>query len=111
MLLILWILFTIVTILTKKNEIINRTEMRIENQDTIQIVSPIIVLPDNFSNMPSYCDPKKYKIAKTYRGYAVILPGGTYDKTYKTIQDAQREINKLAEHSMERWLNSGGNDF
>jgi len=111
MLLILWILFTIVTILAKKNEIINRTEMIIENQDTVEIVSPVIDFPSDFSNVPSYCDPKNYRIGKTNNEYIVLMPHGTYAESYKTIQEAQRSINEYARHSMERWLKSGGRDF
>lgn len=112
---LVWIAFcfiaTTIIISTKKTEITNRTKMIIETQDTIEIVSPVIDFPSDFSNMPSYCNPKKYKIGKTNYGYAVLLPAGTYDGTYKTIQEAQQRINEFAKHSMERWLKSGGRDF
>jgi len=95
----------------RKNEI-NYTESNIEKEiQTVVISSEIIEIMPDYSNMPSYCDPDKYKIAKINNYYVVLLPYGTPDGYFKTAEEAQININERALISKNRWIKSGGLDY
>jgi len=92
----------------KQTEIIN---------NDVGIVSKIIGVDPNFDstkNVPSYCIPENYSIFRindtTYR---IVLPGGTISVMgeFKTIVDAQLEINKSAKQSFKIWVETGGKDY
>jgi hypothetical protein len=78
---------------------------------SIKMVSPIVELKTNYTDMPSYCRPEKYSIVKMGDRYYVRLPYGTLDDDYATPQEAQKEIIDRAKSSMDRWIKTGGNDF
>jgi hypothetical protein len=88
-------------------------ELKQMKADTsVQMVSPVVVIKPNYKNMPSYCDPKKYSIAQIGGKYRVRLPHGTIgDVSYDTPQQAQKEINRSASISLQRWIETGGNNF
>lgn len=83
-----------------------------DKKQQVEITSPIVDQKANYSKMPSYCNPKAYKILKVPKGYMVQLPGGTVDcDYYNTPQECQKNINERAERSKQRWIDSGGANF
>lgn len=64
----------------------------------------------DYSNMPSYAQPKAYKIGKRTQGdFIIIWPSGsTYNDIYPTIEEAQIAINEIAAQSKRNWEESGG---
>jgi len=78
----------------------------------VEIISEVIEKTEDYSRMPSYCNPKAYKIAKCKNKYGIVYPSGTiWGEYFNTIEDAQIEINKKASESKQRWLDSGGVDY
>lgn len=85
---------------------------QLRGDTTIEITSQIVEIKPDYRNMPSYCDPNKYSIAKIGTQYFARLPGGTLgDISYKTPEEVQKEINKWADISKQRWLQTGGKSF
>lgn len=79
----------------------------------MKIVSPVIDVKADYKNMPSYCQPEKYSIAKLNGTYYVRLPGGVIDTDFPhdSPKDCQIDINERAEVSLERWAKSGGTSY
>jgi hypothetical protein len=78
----------------------------------VEIISEVIEKAEDYSRMPSYCNPKAYKIAKCKGRYGIVYPSGTiWGEYFNTIEDAQIEINKKSSESKKRWLDSGGVDY
>ena len=91
---------------------------KIENKKTqieakkVEIISEVIEKKEEYSKMPSYCNPRAYKIAKCKDKYGIVYPSGTiWGEYFNTIEDAQIEINKKASESKQRWMDSGGVDY
>lgn len=85
-----------------KQEIV--TPINIEVKEIAPLVSS--------SNMPSYCKPESYKIIKINDIYRIQLPGGTlFSDSYKTAEEAYKEIVITANHSKKRYIESGGLEF
>ena len=86
--------------------------MTSETEEIVEVTSEIVEVKADYSRMPSYCNPKSYKILKTPKGYTVQLSGGTITGDYyKTPEQAQKAINKRAARSKQRWIDSGGIDY
>jgi hypothetical protein len=86
--------------------------MKSEQKETVEVISEIVEVKEDYSSMPSYCNPKSYKILKTPKGYTVQLSGGTITGDYyKTPEQAQKAINESAAESKQRWIDSGGIDY
>jgi hypothetical protein len=93
-------------------EQLERELKELKGDASVEIVSPIVNIKPNYKDMPSYCDPKKYSIAFIGGKYRVQLPYGTIgDESYNTPEEVQKEINKHASTSLQRWIESGGNNF
>lgn len=84
----------------------------VNDEKKVEITSKIIEQKVDYSKMPSYCNPRAYKILKVPKGYIVQLPGGTVGcDYYDTPEECQIDINERAELSKQRWIDSGGVDF
>lgn len=84
--------------------------MTSETEETIEVTSEIVEV--DYSRMPSYCNPKSYKILKTHKGYTVQLSGGTITGDYyEKPEQAQKAINERAARSKQRWIDSGGINY
>jgi len=76
-------------------------------ESKIEIVTPVSI--DTIKgNMPSYCNPKAYKISFVNGYYVARLPYGTEIGCYDTIEEAQEAINENVKDSRERWNKYGG---
>lgn len=81
-------------------------------EEKTRIESEVIIINPDLKNMPSYADPKKYKILSTNGIFLVQLPHGLIEsKEYETAEDAQIEINHRAKRSYDRWVKTGGLDY
>jgi len=76
--------------------------------DTVYMESRVIEKKIDLTNMPSYCDPKRFTITHVGDRYYVTLPRGTYDDYFTNVKDAQANINTRAKESYDRWVSSGG---
>lgn len=84
----------------------------LKGDSSLELVSPIVDISLNYRNMPAYCDAKKYSIGKFGNKYFIRLPHGTLcNESYDTPDEVQKEINKYAEISLKRWIETGGNSF
>jgi hypothetical protein len=111
LILLLLILVSVSCIPIVEDKNVKESSIDIKLLKEAPVISKIIDKPVDLSNMPSYCDPKKYTITRINGKYFVTLPGGTIDDNYDTPEKAQYDINERAKHSYERWVLSGGNDF
>jgi hypothetical protein len=90
---------------------IQKPEIQKSNQNK-NLISPIVEIIPNYTNMPSYCKPSSYTIAKLNNKYFVRLPGGTMeDDAYDTPEEAQKDIIYRANVSKKTWIESGGTNF
>lgn len=84
----------------------------LKGDSSLELVSPIVDISQNYRNMPLYCNPRKYSIGKIGNKYFIRLPHGTLgSESYNTPEEAQNEINRYAEVSLKRWIETGGNSF
>ena len=84
----------------------------VENEENEETISELVIVKVDYSNMPSYCSPKNYKILQVPVGYKIQLIGGYIThEVFNTIDEAQKGINKRAKNSKQRWIDSGGIDF
>jgi hypothetical protein len=98
--------------LRTKIEELEKEVKQLKGDTSVMITSRIAELTPNYRNMPIYCDPNQYSIAKIGTNYYVRLPGGTLGyKSYKTAEEVQKEINYWANISKKRWFETGGLDF